>query len=95
MLKKYKSVFVSPIIVILVFGCFFAINGFFPFGTSSISWCDMTQQVIPLLCDFKDILSGDDGFFLSLQNAGGMNFFGVFFCSRDLNDYVFYRITGL
>lgn len=79
MLKKYKSAFISPIIVMLVFGVFFALNGFFPFGKSSVSWCDMTQQVIPLLCDFKDMLSGNDGFFLSLNNAGGMNFFGVFF----------------
>ena len=79
MLKKYKSAFISPIVVMLIFGVFFALNGFFPFGKSSVSWCDMTQQVIPLLCDFKDMLSGEDGFFLSLHNAGGMNFFGVFF----------------
>lgn len=79
MLKKYKSAFFTPIIVLAVFALFFALNGFFPFGRSSVSWCDMTQQVIPLLCDFKDILLGKEGFFLSLQNSGGMNFFGVFF----------------
>ncbi len=79
MLKKSKSVFISPLLVIGVFAVCFALNGFFPFGKSSVSWCDMTQQVIPLLCDFKDILLGKEGFFLSLQNSGGMNFFGVFF----------------
>ncbi len=79
MLKNYKTAFLTPIIVIAVFAVYFALNGFFPFGESSVSWCDMTQQVIPLLCDFKDILLGKEGFFLSLQNSGGMNFFGVFF----------------
>ena len=79
MVKKYKSVFLTPIIVATVFTLYFAANGFFPFGKSSVSWCDMTQQVIPLLCDFKDIMLGKEGFFLSLQNSGGMNFFGVFF----------------
>lgn len=79
MLKRYKSVFLSPIFVILVFILYFYLNGFFPFGSHSVSWCDMTQQVIPLWCDFKDILSGKDGFLLNLQNAGGMNFLGVYF----------------
>lgn len=51
----------------------------YPFGGNTISWCDMDQQVVPLLCDLKDILSGESGFFLSMANAGGMDFWGVFF----------------
>ena len=39
----------------------------------------MSQQVIPLLTDFKDILTGKDGIFLNFHNAGGMNLWGVFF----------------
>ncbi len=54
-------------------------NGLYPFGTKTVSWCDMDQQVIPLLLDFKDILAGKEGFFFSFKNAGGMNFYGVFF----------------
>ena len=38
----------------------------------------MNQQVVPLLCEFKDILEGKGSLFLNLQNAGGMNFWGVF-----------------
>ena len=53
--------------------------GQYPFGDKSISWCDMTQQAVPLLCDFKDILSGNGNILLNMQNAGGMNFWGVFF----------------
>ena len=56
----------------------YAMKGLFPFGEYTISWCDMNQQVVPLLCEFKDILEGKGSLFLNLQNAGGMNFWGVF-----------------
>ena len=78
-MKRYFHLILSAIFVLAVFASVFAANGLFPFGDKSLSWCDMNQQVIPLLCDFKDILAGKDGFFLSLSNAGGMNFYGVFF----------------
>jgi len=58
---------------------FYRIGGFYPFGDKTVSWCDMNQQVVPLLNDFKDILSGRSSIFYSLENAGGMNFWGVFF----------------
>ena len=79
MLKKIKSFYAAPLAVLAVFTLVFALNGFYPFGSASVSWCDMNQQVIPLFCNFKDILSGNSGFLLNLNNAGGMNFFGVFF----------------
>ncbi len=73
----------SPLFAfILSFGLFvllFKINDIYPYGEKNIAWCDANQQFIPLLCDFKDVLSGKEGFFYSFQNAGGMNFFGVFF----------------
>lgn len=78
MVKKYAKLLLAPAAVLILISILFFIYGLFPFGEKSLSWCDMNQQVIPLLLDFKDILSGKSGFFLSLQNAGGMNFFGVF-----------------
>lgn len=57
----------------------FYFGGMYPFGDGTISWCDMNQQAIPLLCDFKDILAGKTSMLLNLSNAGGMNFYGVFF----------------
>ncbi len=70
---------VPPVIVLIATLITFKANGLYPYGNKTISWCDMDQQVIPLLIDFKDILSGKEGFFFSFKNAGGMNFFGVFF----------------
>ena len=50
----------------------------YPFGNQTLAWCDMKQQVIPILLDFKNILSGQSNMFLNLSNAGGMSFWGVF-----------------
>lgn len=57
----------------------FAASGLYPFGDCTLAWGDMSQQVVPLLMELKDILSGKSGMFLNLQNAGGMSFWGVFF----------------
>ncbi len=74
----YSYIF-SPLIVLAIFAVLFSLNNIYPFGDLSVSWCDGDQQFIPLLCDFKDILDGKQGFFLSTANSGGMNFYGVFF----------------
>ena len=77
-MKKQHSYWLAPAATatILLFVLYSA--GMFPFGTKTLAWCDMRQQVIPLLMDFKDILSGDANLFFNLQNAGGMSFWGVF-----------------
>lgn len=77
-LKKYYPI-LGFIISLAIFGIIFKLNNVYPFGNLSIAWCDMCQQTIPLLCEFKDILSGKSNLWLSLENAGGMNFFGVYF----------------
>ena len=69
----------APLLTAVFLLLFYALAGYYPFGSGAISWCDMDQQVIPLLLNFKDILSGEGSALYSLQNAGGMNFWGVFF----------------
>lgn len=68
-----------PVIVWLAMLVTFQVNGLYPFTDKTIAWCDMDQQLIPLLLQFKDVLSGKESFFFSFKNAGGMNFYGVFF----------------
>lgn len=65
----------TALVLCAVFACF----KLFPFGEKTLAWGDMTQQVIPLMLEFKDILAGKTGFLLNVQNAGGMSFWGVFF----------------
>lgn len=77
-IKKYYSLFLPPLLTLIVMEFVFINNNMYPFGNGSIAWCDMNQQGIPLLMDFKDILSGKDGLFFNMHNAGGMNLWGVF-----------------
>lgn len=81
MLMRVKTnyyLLIAPVITLFMTGAFFAVNNIFPFGENTVSWCDMNQQTIPLLMDFKDILDGKASIFYSTANAGGMNFWGVF-----------------
>ncbi len=77
-IKKYIPLF-CPIVVIIIYAILFSANDIYPFGVKTISWADMDQQTIPLLCCFKDVLERKSSFWLSLQNAGGINFIGVYF----------------
>ena len=76
--KKYFSLFLPPLLTLAVMLYVFKSYNMYPFGQGSIAWCDMNQQGIPLLMDFKDMLSGKDNLFFSMNNAGGMSFWGVF-----------------
>lgn len=78
-LKQKSGFLLPPVITAAILLSVFWAEGLFPFGERTVAWCDMTQQVIPLLMDLKDILKGEAGFFFNINNAGGMNFFGVFF----------------
>ncbi|MBR1724297.1 MAG: YfhO family protein, partial [Ruminococcus sp.] len=78
-LKRYLPVIISPLLVAAAVLYVFRLRGLYPFGTRTAAWCDMNQQVVPLLCQFKDILDGKSGMLLSMKNASGMNFWGVFF----------------
>ncbi len=76
--KLLLTLIIPPLAVIIIGLAVFAGSGLYPFGDKTLAWCDMHQQVLPLLLDFKDILEGKGDFFFNWQNAGGMNFLGVF-----------------
>ena len=77
--KRLLSLLIAPIAVALTVLFVFNKYSLYPFGERTAAWCDMNQQVVPLLIQFKDILEGKSGMFLSFKNASGMNFWGVFF----------------
>ncbi len=77
-MRKSRSLLIAPTAVMLIMMFVFFAYNMFPFGNMTLSWCDMNQQVIPFLMDFKDILAGKANIFLNMQNSGGMNFWGVF-----------------
>ena len=77
-LKRFVFL-LTPIIVISLVLILFKVNKLYPFSNDSIAWCDVCQQVIPLMNDFKDIIDGKQSITYNFANAGGMSFFGVFF----------------
>ncbi len=82
-LKSYnfieKYIFVlAPILALIIFLVLASMNNIAPIGSNTVAWCDLNQQGIPLLNQFKDILEGKQSLFGNLS-AGGMSYFGVFF----------------
>lgn len=77
-MKKNYAVILSPLIVAILSCILFLVYGMYPLGDKTLAWCDMNQQVVPILLQFRDILMGKSSMFLNMQNAGGMNFWGVF-----------------
>ncbi|MBO4887735.1 MAG: YfhO family protein [Firmicutes bacterium] len=69
----------APAAVTFILLLIYAKNGFYPFGIGTVSWCDMDQQVLPLLLTFKNIVRSGGSLLYSFQMGGGMNFWGVFF----------------
>lgn len=76
-----------PICIMIIMCAMFASMGLYPFGSGTIAWCDMTQQVVPMTANLEDIIGGKTGLFLNMQNAGGMSMIGVifFFVASPLN----------
>lgn len=77
-MRKIRSCFIAPAAVLFIIMFVYFSYEMFPFGDKTLAWCDMEQQVIPFLLDFKDILSGRTNMLFNLQNAGGMSFWGIF-----------------
>lgn len=77
-MKKYRACLLAPAAVCFLLLLLYSLFGLYPLGGKTLSWCDMSQQVVPFLLEFKDILTGHAGLFLNMENAGGMNFWGVF-----------------
>ncbi|MFV0413850.1 MAG: YfhO family protein, partial [Oscillospiraceae bacterium] len=79
LLKSLQKVYALPLLLSLGMVCFvYLASGLFPFGTKTLAWGDMTQQVLPFMMQFKDIAAGNTGLLFNMANAGGMNFWGVF-----------------
>lgn len=69
-LKKIAELLFPPVAVAILIMVIFYTQDFYPFGDGTVTWCDMTQQTIPLLLDFKDILDGKSSLFFNINNAG-------------------------
>ncbi|MBR5372002.1 MAG: YfhO family protein, partial [Oscillospiraceae bacterium] len=57
----------------------FAAYHIYPFGENTVVWCDMVQQGVPLLEQLKRMAERGEWLGYTALDAGGMQFYGVFF----------------
>ena len=69
----------AVLLPLLLLAPVFWLSGLYPLGEQTLVWCDMRQQVVPLLMQLKDLLEGEVSPFYSLRTAGGMNLWGALF----------------
>ena len=55
-MKKYWQCLLPPVAAGALCLIVYAIFQLFPFAQRTLSWCDMNQQVVPLLLDLKNVL---------------------------------------
>ena len=69
----------TAVLTLIVFLILFAVFRIFPLGSRSIVWCDMEQQAVPLLMQMREMLHRGEGISYTALDAGGMQFYGIFF----------------
>ena len=85
-----------PLITCLIYLLILKANSLYPFGDKSIAWCDMNQQVIPLLNCFKDVLEGN--YFTQIKKSESKRIYEFFKLVEEQNEMekreIFIRARG-
>lgn len=77
--RDLKTAIPACVVTFLLFLLCGRVYGIFPCGAKSIVWCDMEQQAVPLLMQLRELVKGGGSPVYSLLDAGGMEFYGIFF----------------
>lgn len=77
--RDMKAALPACLITFLMYLLCGRVYGIFPCGSNSIVWCDMEQQAVPLLVQLRTIVQSGESLTYTLLDAGGMEFYGVFF----------------
>ncbi len=76
--SKIKPYVITGGIVLLLFSVLFLVKGIYPFGTNSLIWGDMHDQVCAFYYHFYDTFRGNSSLFIDFTTSGGINFLGIF-----------------
>ena len=77
-MKKYWQCLLPPVASGALCLIVFAIFQLFPFAQRTLSWCDMNQQVVPLLLDLKKCIVGPVRFIFKYGQRRRHQFLGNF-----------------
>ena len=74
---KNKKYFITSFLVLVIFAIIFFAENMFPFGSNSLVWSDMHEQIVPMYYHFYDSVFGDSSLLIDFTSSGGTNFIGV------------------
>ena len=74
---KNKKYFITSFLVLVIFAIIFFAENMFPFGSNSLVWSDMHEQIVPMYYHFYDSVLGDLSLLIDFTSSGGTNFIGV------------------
>ena len=72
-MKKIAKAIIPPLITMVTAGVILAIQGIYPFGTHTVDYYDMAQQIAAFYYHVYDMLHGTKAFFYDFYTALGVN----------------------
>ena len=77
-IKEHKSLFISPLIVMIIVLINYLLKGIYPFGSNTISSGDIAQSYAPFYYYLYDVLHASKSMFFDFALGMGSNTFGRF-----------------
>ena len=77
-MKHKRDYGIVAFIVVLIFVILFLSKGIYPFGTHSLIWGDMQDQITAFFYHLYDSFLGDASIWIDFTTSGSINFFGIF-----------------
>lgn len=77
-MKHRRDYGIVVFIVVLIFAILFFSKGIYPFGTNSLIWGDMQDQITAFFYHLYDSFLGDASIWVDFTTSGSINFFGIF-----------------
>lgn len=77
-IKKNSVYFITALIVIGLISVIYLVKNIFPFGSYSLIWSDMHEQITSFYYHFYDSIKGNQSLFIDFKTGLGINFMGTF-----------------
>ena len=71
--KEYSKSLIPPCITLIIYCIILSVKGIYPFGSNTIDYYDMAQQIAAFYYHVYDMLHGTKAFFYDWYSALGTN----------------------
>ncbi len=76
-MKKRRDYLIVTIVTLLIISIVFLLKGIYPFGSNTLIYSDMYEQITSYLYYFYDAVKGSQSLLIDFASSSGVNFFGV------------------